>query len=163
MFLHMIQYLFCCVLHVCECVVPQARCTVWNARQAWYNFTDPHAPWRYQRPHTPPFKSRLSPLCKIPGALSPHRLYPDVAHTFHMGFGKDMAASTIVWLARRGFFGREVRFDDRISNAYAQYMAWCHANKKHTATEAFSCKNFSMSSSLCCMSSCQTCQRTQIW
>ena len=62
----------------------------------------------------------------------------DPAHTFAIdGIGKDFYGSTIVMLVRMGHFGGGA-VALSLQNAYARFMAFCNAYKKHTSIVDFS-------------------------
>jgi len=77
----------------------------------------------------------------------PKRIKPDLVHTFHIGFGADLAASIVVWLAKLGKFGAS-NFDERLRTAYGMFQEFCHAEKRYTSCEEWCIKKFGMSSSL---------------
>ena len=73
-----------------------------TACQEWFNMSV-SAPWRCpsDRPGPSPYEEcQPQPsLSLVPGA-HPLAAPPDQAHVFHMGWGKDLCASTIILLAR---------------------------------------------------------------
>ena len=73
-----------------------------------------------------------------------------IVHTFHIGFGADMAASLVVWLCKLKWFGGDgfVSFDERLSAAYSHFREFCHTTKRFTACDHWSPKKFSMASIL---------------
>ena len=57
-------------------------------------------------------------------------------HVFNIGFGKDLAASSLVWLAeRRVFNGRSIHA--RLSEAFDQFMLWCEHHGKMPSIKSF--------------------------
>ena len=53
-----------------------------------------------------PFQRRtFSPLRGIPGGDTVFAILPDLMHCFNIGFGGDLAASTLIALCRTMFFG----------------------------------------------------------
>ena len=82
----------------------------------------------------------------VPGCVA-KRIKPDLVHTFHIGFGADLASSIVVWLAKLGTFGGS-NFDERLRTAYGMFQEFCHAEKRYTSCEEWCIKKFGMSSSL---------------
>ena len=59
-------------------------------------FHDPAAPWMGPdgKPGASPFKPEGNVFERVPGC-TPERIKPDLVHTFHIGFGADLAASRL--------------------------------------------------------------------
>lgn len=118
--------------------------------QEWWRLDDA-APWRLDRPGPSPFKRIGNPWSGlVPGADSPDRIKPDMVHTFHIGFGQDLAASCIVWLARLGLFGNRP-FDERLRSAYSCFREFCHTEKRYTSCDQWCLKKLKMTSKLNCI------------
>ena len=119
------------------------------ASQEWYRF-DPDSPWLVDggRPGPSPFKREGSVFDLVPGASSPQRIYPDVVHTFHIGFGCDLAASMVVWLARMNYFGNPGTFDGKLRSAFGNFQEWCSDTNHFSACEEWTYKRLSMNSIL---------------
>ena len=98
------------------------------------------------RPGPSPFKPEGNVFERVPGC-TPERIKPDLVHTFHIGFGADLAASMIVWMAKMNKFGR-LSFDDKLRVAYSMFQEYCHHTKRYTACDEWCMKKFSMSSFL---------------
>lgn len=109
---------------------------------------DDDAPWKHNRPGPSPFKDTHPFAGKVPGSDDPYRIKPDIVHTFHIGFGADLCASMIVWLSKKGCFGNDGNFDDRLAAAYSSFQNFCHNTHRYTACEPWSKKNLGMSSIL---------------
>lgn len=114
------------------------------ALQEWHRF-DAGSPWMAAgaRPGPSPFKSEGSVFDVVLGADLPSRIYPDVVHTFHIGFGCDLAASIICWLARLNIFGNG-KFDEKLRKAYSDFQAFCHDTNRFTACDEWSTKKLGM-------------------
>ena len=119
----------------------------WFLLEEWHRF-DPAAPWMGPdgRPGPSPFKPEGNVFERVPGC-TPERIKPDLVHTFHIGFGADLAASMIVWMAKMNKFGR-LSFDDKLRVAYSMFQEYCHHTKRYTACDEWCMKKFSMSSFL---------------
>ena len=107
-----------------------------------YTDMSPGALWK----RTPP----VNPLYEMEPALSNLRTFPiialDAMHMFHLGVGRDLAASTILLLLRSTFFagGKAcncvswlvpfsfffLQVEDRMKDATAKIKAWVKANLK---------------------------------
>ena len=74
----------------------------------------------------------------------------DYLHCFHLGYGIDLAASTVVLLAQDGFYGGHRAFDVALAAGYAEFMKWCHENGRQTNIREFSKLKFDMESNLGC-------------
>lgn len=70
----------------------------------------------------------------------------DFCHAFHLGYGMDMGASTIVLLARLGFWGPQGSFPEKLKNGYRRFSQWCYVNKRVTSIKMLSLQDFDMSS-----------------
>ena len=93
------------------------------------------------------------PLMQIPGLGVPEYVYPDSCHCFHIGFGKDLAASSIVLLAKkRQWPGRSL--ESRMEHAFVHYMDFINRKQKCTSCDGFSKLHFKMSSNLVRTSIC---------
>ena len=89
-----------------------------------------------------PHKPGPIPLLDIPG-LRTDNICTDPMHTFHLGWGADMAASCVVVLSRLGFWGTGA-LDSKLSRAYNDFMMYCTAHGRTTSCENFSKKDFDM-------------------
>ena len=83
----------------------------------------PQAAWRRERPGPLPYKHDRVPWFVLPHGSDPRCIYPDTCHTFHIGFGADMVASTIVLLCKLTLFGQARSLDARWLEAYRQFMS----------------------------------------
>ena len=118
-----------------------------NNSQEWHSMDD-DAPWRSNRPGPNPTKNCSHPFFGVvPGADDPFRIKPDVVHTFHIGFGADLCASTIVWLCMKGKFGNHAAFDDSLLSAYSAFQQFCHDTHRYTSCEEWSKRNLNMDAS----------------
>ena len=109
---------------------------------------DADAQWRSARPGPPPFKPEGNVFEGVPGLNKPWYIKPDLVHTFHIGFGADFCASTIVWLAKLGKFGHARKLDERLRNAYSAFRHYCHTTNRFTACDEWSTKKFGMTTIL---------------
>ena len=119
-----------------------------TATQDWWDLTA-HGQLRSWDDEIPdPFKTgRYSPLRSIPGADSPKRIQPDIMHCFNLGFGKDLAASSLLLLCRlRKFPGRSMA--SKLNAAYDDFEAWCADNGKSSSIKQFDLKTFKIKSCL---------------
>lgn len=82
----------------------------------------------------------------VPGC-TPERIKPDLVHSFHIGFGTDLAASIIVWLSRLDKFGR-LAFDERLRVAYSTFQEYCHEQKRYNSCDEWCLKKMGMTSNL---------------
>lgn len=71
----------------------------------------------------------------------------DFCHAFHLGSGIDLSASTIVLLSNLNYFTGG-SLDSKLSQAFADYMKWCHDNGRVTSLASFSKQDFDMASKL---------------
>lgn len=96
----------------------------------------------------PAFKPGPVPLCQIPGLERACRIEPDTMHVFHLGFGQDLAAGSIVMLAKFDLFKDNGSFDAKLAEGYDRFMEYCHRNGKTTSCDLFATKKFGMASTL---------------
>ena len=83
----------------------------------------------------------------VPGLNKSDYIHPDSCHCFHIGWGKDMAASSLVLLAKEGCWpGRSL--DSRLETAFMQFMQYLNVRHKTTGCDGFSKQDFKMNSSL---------------
>ena len=108
----------------------------------WGNPTQ-SATWRHEGDGGWPFKD-FSPLLLVPGSHAPSYVLLDYVHIFHLGYGLDCGASSIVLLALLGHFGSDRKLDNCLHQAYQQYDLWCKANHRTTAIDEFSRHAFGM-------------------
>ena len=97
-------------------------------------FKDEEPPW--------PFR-RLSTI-----GDNPANIRADVAHTYAIvGWGKDLAASTLLLLVRlRVFNGRSVQA--ALDEAYSDFREYCHRTEKSTSITNFSLKTLKIETPL---------------
>jgi len=100
------------------------------------------------RPGPSPFKREGSVFDVVHGASSPQRIYQDVVHTFHIGFGCDLAASMVVWLAKMNHFGNPGTFDGKLRSAFGNFQEWCSDTNHFSACDEWTYKRLSMNSIL---------------
>ncbi|CAE7727737.1 unnamed protein product, partial [Symbiodinium pilosum] len=93
---------------------------------------------------TSPHKTDDVGLLLIPG-IRTQTISTDPMHTFHIGWGQDLAASGVILLATVGAFG-EGALDSRLEVAYASFIAYCSAHGKTTSCDRFSKQTFDMTS-----------------
>lgn len=124
--------------------VLQPRCLA-----GWHRF-DRDSPWLVDggRPGPSPFKREGSVFDVVHGASSPQRIYQDVVHTFHIGFGCDLAASMVVWLAKMNHFGNPGTFDGKLRSAFGNFQEWCSDTNHFSACDEWTYKRLSMNSIL---------------
>ena len=110
----------------------------------WHDPRD-SSKWHTDGPGPTPFKpGASSPLLDVPGCNQPRHVQLDFCHAFHLGCGIDMAASTIVLLAKLGHFGPARKLNQRLGEAYSRFSSWCAANCKVTSINRFSKLDFDM-------------------
>ena len=109
--------------------------------EEWYRFdSDAASRGPGGRPGPSPFKSDGNVFSIVPGC-TPERIKPDLVHSFHIGFGADLAASIIVWLARLDKFGR-LAFDERLRVAYSMFQEYCHEQKRYNSCDEWCLKKW---------------------
>ena len=121
------------------------------ALQDWHDM-GPNAEWRSsvgEFAWLTAFKDCEVPLRSVPGLEHAGRLHPDTMHNFHIGWGQDLAASSICMLARFKMFGNIVKFDVRLESAHKLFLEYCHDFGKTTGCDMFSKMIFDMGSRLC--------------
>ena len=80
----------------------------------------------------------------VPGLNRPFCIKPDLVHTFHIGVGIDLCASSLVWLCRLKKFGRHRSFDESLRAAYGLFQSFCHREMRFTSCDEWSTKKLSM-------------------
>lgn len=110
----------------------------------WHDPRD-SASWHTGGPGETPYKAGApSPFLDLPGSNLPKHVQLDYCHCFHLGYGVDMAASTIVLLARMHFFGNARALDNNLNAAYHRFSSWCAQNHRVTSITMFSKMDFDM-------------------
>ena len=94
------------------------------------------------RRQSSPFKSNDVPLLRIPG-MGASSIATDPLHTFHLGWGVDLAASGLLMLAKLGYFGSGA-LDARLQQAYEHFLQFCRAEGKTTSCDNFAKRDFDM-------------------
>lgn len=95
-----------------------------------------------------PFKTgQPSPLRRL--SNDPRVVKVDLAHTYAIGgFGKDDAASIIVFLAVRcGLFGPG-GFQEQLHQGWVSFKTWCVRNGKSTSIQDFAKEDLKITSNL---------------
>lgn len=83
-----------------------------------------------------PFKTDArSPFLDVPGGGTTC-IKTDLMHTFNLGVGGDLSASSIVALCNLGQF-RGRGLPSRLDHAYETFACWCRLNKKTVSTKSF--------------------------
>ncbi|CAE7261300.1 unnamed protein product, partial [Symbiodinium pilosum] len=91
-----------------------------------------------------PHKSLDIPLLNVPG-LRTELIYTDPMHTFHLGWGQDLAASGVILLAHLEYFGKGA-LDTRLERAYGEFVTYCSGVGRTTSCDGFSKQLFDMKS-----------------
>ena len=91
-----------------------------------------------------PYKDEYAPMRSIAGAHEPRHILLDYTHIYHLGYGIDSGASSIVLLAMLGHWGEDRKLDNLLHQAYEQYDLWCKANHRTTSIDEFSRHAFGM-------------------
>lgn len=103
------------------------------------------AAWRTDGHGPSPFKRKRIPLLKVPGFDDRRYVLLDFWPIFHLGYGMDITASTIVLLAKKGQYGLQSKFDDRLAEAFVRFDSWCHRTRRTSSLHEFSTRKFGMS------------------
>jgi len=128
--------------------------------QEWNNPTE-SAKWRSGGAGPSPYKNHFAPLRQVPGCHKPQYILLDYCHLFHLGYGQDAAASTIILLCYLDHFGPSARkMDDKLAEAYESFNLWCHKNRRPTSIDEFSKQSFGMSGCLGPKMTCYHCYHT---
>ena len=109
------------------------------------------ASWRQGHAAPSPFKHDAVPYFVLPRGRDARSYLPDTCHTFHIGFGVDMAASMIVQLCKLALFRGTAgirSLDGRLALAFRLYMEWCNSNKRYTSCREWSKKVLDMGENL---------------
>ena len=114
--------------------------------EEWENPTE-SAAWFSGGTGPSPYKG-FAPLHHVPGCHDPKYILLDFLHIYHIGYGMDAAASSIVLLCNRGHFGNARKLDDNLAEAYARFDLWCKLNSRFTSIDEFSKQSFAMGKKL---------------
>lgn len=104
------------------------------ASQEWWHFGESKTCLKNWDPsRTPaPWKPKRALFMQVPGASTPERIKIDLAHTWAIGVGKEFCASSIVAIARLGFFGSG-SMPSRLETAWDLFCEWCYAFRETPA------------------------------
>ena len=91
---------------------------------------------------TSPHKTEDIPLFNIPG-LATNTITTDPMHSFHLGWGQDLAASGVILLCHLECFGRGA-LDRRLELAYEKFVTYCQESGRTTSIDRFSKAAFDM-------------------
>ena len=116
--------------------------------QEWGNPASSEA-WRRLGPGPSPFRPGCV-LLRVPGLGTPEAVLLDFCHIFHLGYGQDIAASSVVLLAHLDHFDG-CRLKHKLETAYVRFDEWCRAHGHTSHIQAFSRQAFGMSSILICI------------
>ena len=112
---------------------------MWPRNQDWWDMAST-ARWRQE--HVPsPFKHNRVPYFILPRGKEPQSYLPDTCHTFHIGFGVDMAASMVVCLCRLALFegvNHTQKLDTQLALAFRRYVEWCNRSHRYTSCREWS-------------------------
>ena len=67
-------------------------------------------------------------------------------HTYALGWGKDMVASSVLLLMQMGVWGWARKIDTRLGVAFRDFRVYCQDVGKSTSLTGFSLKTFKVSS-----------------
>ena len=143
-----------CVVRICER----------HRRQDNWSDMGPDADWHQtigEEAWSTAFKPDCEvPLSGIPGLEHAGRAFPDTMHNFHIGWGQDLAASTICLLVKFRVFNHlscSGKFDDKLAAAHELFMEFCTARTKTSGCDIFSKQAFDMKGTL----SLHTCKQAK--
>lgn len=126
----------------------QCLCQPVSNTQEWWNLTPSGQLRTWDQPSPDPFKQGiLSPLRSIPGASAAEVIKPDSMHCFHLGFGGDLAASSLVALCHMSYFGRG-GIQKKMDEAFFSFDNWCATFHHTSSLKEFSLKTFKIKSLL---------------
>ena len=91
----------------------------------------------------PPYKG-FAPMQLVPGCNSPRDILLDFLHIYHISYGLDAAASSIMLLCKLGHFGTARKMDDRLEEAFSRFDIWCKNRRRSTSIDSFSTIGFGM-------------------
>ena len=80
----------------------------------------------------------------VPGCGYRDAVLIDYLHVFHLGYGMDASASTIVLLSLLGHYGNARKLDTRLACAYDYFDDWCRREGRTSSIDAFSKLHFKM-------------------
>lgn len=83
-------------------------------------------------------------MLQLPGMEQRSSILLDVVHIFHLGYGMDLGSSTLVLLAKLGYFGNHRSLDRRLEEAYDAFDLWCKSSGRTSSIDEFSTVNFKM-------------------
>ena len=129
--------------HLCSGVVPWRVHASETAFLKDWEDPSPHAAWAND-PGPSPYKRGRNPMLQLPGLEQRSSILLDVVHIFHLGYGVDLASSTVTLLGKLGFFGNDRAFDGRLQKAYDAFDLWCKSAGRTTSIDEFSTINFKM-------------------
>ena len=101
------------------------------------------AQWR-DDPGPSPFKARTIHLHAVPGLASRFSVLLDFVHIYHLGYGQDIAASSVCLLAELCHYTNDRAFDKRLDFGFQLFDAWCHSESRTSAIDEFSKDAFKM-------------------
>lgn len=139
--------------------------------QDWYNFGQRSTvrSWRSGGNVASPYHAGSDAAVRgmLPCGDDTDKIKIDLAHTYGIGYGKDEAASAVVFLAIRcGTFG-DGTIDFQLHEAYLNFMAWCKLNHKSTSVTGFCKEDLKITSLLgfytCRFSVCFLCGHFRIF
>ena len=81
---------------------------------------------------------------RVAGFHLPRYINLDYVHIFHLGYGMDIGASSIVLLAKLGHYGTMRSFPKRLDEAYERFDAWCKEVQRTSSILRFSKEGFDM-------------------
>ena len=63
-------------------------------------------------------------------------------HTYSIGWGKDMVASSVILLSQMGVWGDGRSLQAKLDNAFQKFRGFCKASGKSTSLTCFTLKTF---------------------
>lgn len=90
-----------------------------------------------------------SPLRSIPGGDTDLMVKIDLMHCFNIGFGGDLASSTIIGLCHMKVFEDQGHtISKRLDEAFARFQDWCGRTRVTASVKSFELSKFKMTSPL---------------